>query len=311
VLAAYGLAGASFLLLLMAAGFLIARRWDRALKLFASALLALSLSAAISVPLLVGQGKWIALNAAFALSLHLAGIGQFVAALRKPGSYPSALLYSAVAAAFVVGPIPAFGIRTVLRGVLIAVPSLLIAAASIMTAFRDKPLPRLVAFLLVNLTLFLLAFAFAQTDDYILIVDDPERFVVKEQIDDLVRNTRWAWLFAASACSTLVSTAFVLTRRRYMVIALAVLVADSDRFGAIVGIGSCSWVGPTSASRSTVALRRAPGRSTASGKPCKIKYLRTALRTCTRSSGGSSAGIGGSGDPSGNVLATGLRLLII
>jgi hypothetical protein len=234
----------------VAAGFLIARRWDRALKLFASALLALSLSAAISVPLLVGQGESMALNAAFALSLHLAGIGQFVAALRNPRSYPSALLYSAVAAAFVVGPIPAFGISTVLRGVLIAVPSLLIAAASIMTAFRDKPQPRLVAFLLVNLTLFLLAFAYAQTDDYILFVDDPERFVVKEQIDDLVRNTHWAWLFAATACSTLVSTAFVLTRRRYMVIALAVLAVPAAEF-------TTYWIGiPSVQRRVTEVLRR-------------------------------------------------------
>jgi hypothetical protein len=220
ILACYGLAGLSILLAVVSAGFLIAGRRDRALKLFASAVLSLAIGCA-SFPLaMMGErDEWWPLMIAFALGLALAGIGQFVAMRREVSSYPAALACSVASAAFVAHPLMTYGYGTWLRGLLIAGPSIALGVVSLAIALRrlEKPRSRkqmLSVLALVNLTVFLLALVNSMTSSKVIYVDNPNVIVAKEQFSDLVTNTHWRWVLPAVAASATLSAAFFSTWSR-------------------------------------------------------------------------------------------------
>lgn len=212
VFVGYGLAGVSLLLVMVAVGFLLACRPYQALRLFAAAVLTLAVSAALFTLVVPGPGEWLRfVGFALAAGLLLAGIGQFVAALRNPRYYPAALICSVTSSAFAGGHLTTFN-HTWLRGLLIAGPCLLLGAASLKIALgqHGKPGPRsrehiLSILVLMNLTVFLLALAYAQMDSILIYVDNDNVIVAKEQIADLVTNTHWKPVFATLAVSAMVS----------------------------------------------------------------------------------------------------------
>jgi hypothetical protein len=220
ILACYGLVGLSILLAVVSAGFLIARRRNPALKLFASAVLSLAIGGALFPLAMMGErDDWWPLMIAFALGLALAGIGPFVAMRRDPGSYPAALACSVASAAFVVRPLMTYGYDTWLRGFLIAGPSIALGVVGLAIALRRLEEPRsrkqmLSALALVNLTVFLLALVNSQTPSGIIYIDDPNIIVAKEQFSDLAMNTHWRWVLAAVAGSATLSAAFFSTWSR-------------------------------------------------------------------------------------------------
>jgi hypothetical protein len=181
----YGLTGLSILLAVVSVGFLIARRWHQALKLFSAAVLALSIGGAHFPLAFTGEldALWI-LMYAFAAGLTLAGIGQFVAARRNPTSYPASLICSAASAAFVPGPLMTYGYGTWLRGILIAVPCIFLGLASLTIAIRGLEKPRSrrqlsLVLVLVNLTVFLLALVNFRTQSGTVFVHEPGIIVVQ------------------------------------------------------------------------------------------------------------------------------------
>ena len=212
----YGLTGLSALLAVVSVGFLIARRWHQSLKLFAAAVLALSIGGALFPLAFTGEtDAWWFLTYAFAAGLVLAGIGQFVAARRNSRSYPAALICSAASAAFVPNPLMTHGYGTWLRGILIAGPSILLGLASIAIAIKCQEQPRSrkqlsLVLVLVNLTVFLLALVNLRTQSVILFVRDPQVIIAQEQFSDLITNTHWRLVFTALTASALLSIAFFL-----------------------------------------------------------------------------------------------------
>ena len=215
--------GVSLLLAVVAVGFLLARRNSQALNLFSAAVLALATAAALFTPVLLSglDSLWV-LGYAFAAGLLLAGMGQCIAALRNPNRYPAALVCSVASGAFVVGPVTIFGLNTWLRGILIAVPCLLLGAASLTIALRHHVKPGLrfqkhilSILVLINLTVFFLALAYGQTGERIIYVDDVNVIIIKEQVADLIANTHWRWVLAAITGSVLSSATYsVLWSRR-------------------------------------------------------------------------------------------------
>ncbi len=216
LMAAYGLTGLSILLAVVSVGFLIARQRYQALKLFAGAVLALSIGGALFPLALTGEtDAWLVLMYAFAVGLVLAGIGQFVAARRNPRSYPAALACSAASAAFIPGPLMTYGYGTWLRGILIAGPCVLLGLASLAIAIKSPEQPRsrkrlFWTLVLVNLTVFLLALINLRTHSVTLFVLDPQVIVAQEQLSDLITNTNWRLVFTALTASALLSLAFFL-----------------------------------------------------------------------------------------------------
>jgi hypothetical protein len=216
LMTAYGLTGLSILLAVVSVGFLIARRWHQALKLFASAVLALSIGGALFPLAFTGEtDAWWILMYAFAAGLALAGLGQFVAARRNSRSYPAALICSAASAAFIPGPLMTYGYGTWLRGILIAGPSIILGLASLTIAIREMEKPRsrrqlFLVLILVNLTVFLLALVNFRTQSGTVFVHDPDVIVVQEQLSDLITNTHWSLVFTALIASTLLSATFYL-----------------------------------------------------------------------------------------------------
>jgi hypothetical protein len=216
VSAGYGLAGVSLLPVVAAVGFLLAGRPHQALQAFAAAVLAWAVAAALFASVVPGPGGLRQfVEFAFAAGLFLAGTGQFVAALRNPRCYPAALICSVTSSAFVGSRMPG----TWLRIILVAGPFLLLGAASLKIALRHDEKPRsrslkqiLSLLVLINLTVFLLALAFAQTDSRIVYVDNVNVIVVGDQIADLVTNTKWKPVFASLAVSALVSAVAFVSR---------------------------------------------------------------------------------------------------
>jgi hypothetical protein len=93
VLVIYGLMGLSLLPALAAIGFLLARRPQQALTLFATALLCEAVAWAAFCFLIFGM--WDLRGMGLCLILLLAGAGQFLAALRSPRTYAVALGFAA------------------------------------------------------------------------------------------------------------------------------------------------------------------------------------------------------------------------
>jgi hypothetical protein len=216
LMAAYGLTGLSIPLAVVSVGFLIARRRYQALKLFAGAVLCLAIGGAFFPLAFTGEtDAWWILMYAFAAGLALAGIGQFLAAVRNPRSYPAALICSAASAAFVPGPLMTHGYGTWLRAILIAGPSILLGLASIAIAMKCLEQPRSrkqlsLVLVPVNLTVFLLALVNLRTQSVILFVRDPLLIIAQEQFSDLITNTHWRLVFTALTASALLSVAFFL-----------------------------------------------------------------------------------------------------
>ena len=110
-LAGYALALISFLLVLVAAGFLLARRCRLALTIFASAVFAISVSAAFFIPTTTPSSSplWL-FSCGAAAGLFLAGIGQLLTERRHPKNYPASLGCFIISMTFVAGPMSILGI---------------------------------------------------------------------------------------------------------------------------------------------------------------------------------------------------------
>jgi MFS family permease len=212
----YVLFGVSVLLAVVSLGFLIARRWHQALKLFSAAVLALTLGGALFPVAFTGElDSWRIRMYAFAAGLVLAGIGQFVSARRNPRSYPASFICSTASVGFVAGPLMTYGYGTWLRGILIGGPCILLGLAGLVIAIRNLEKPRslrqlFLVLVLVNLTVFLLALVNLRTRSVILFVCDPQVIVAQEQLSDLITNTHWRLAFTFLMASALLSAAFFL-----------------------------------------------------------------------------------------------------
>jgi hypothetical protein len=222
---AMGLAGVSALLAVVAGGFVLTGRTQQALKPFAGAVLCAAMAATaitLTQPLQL-HDSW-PLILVFALSLLLAGAGQFAASYRSPQTYAVALTCAAASMAFAAGPLTYIGFE-LLRGPVAAASSLLLAVASLMAAVlspspgplhpgletptaRPRSRKRIVLILgLVNLVMFIAAFVYLRTDDYTL---------SGNEVSDAVTNTRWDLVFAVLFTSALLSVglyAFLLKSR--------------------------------------------------------------------------------------------------
>lgn len=135
----------------VALGLLIARRATAALRLFAAGLLAAAVVFAIATLSFLEDGQGFhdegtePLIIAMALSLLLAGIGQFIAALRSPRTYAVSLGW---AAASIVIPLVAAGLadgsirNVVAMGWVLTTFSLLLAGVSLAVAVRFPSAPQ-------------------------------------------------------------------------------------------------------------------------------------------------------------------------
>ena len=221
IFAAYALAGASLLIVVVVGGLWLAGRPKQALKLFAASLLGVAIAAALMAlatraESVMDRGR--SLSLLFALSLLLAGAGQFVAALRNPRSYAAALGCAAGSMAFAVGPLMSGG-HLLLRWAIAATSSLLLAVASLMIAVlsrrsgtgnggpgspsaRPRSRKRMLLMLgLVNLVAFGLAVVYLETGDFI---------VLNDEFSSLITNTHWRLAFAVLDISAMISaTIFV------------------------------------------------------------------------------------------------------
>jgi hypothetical protein len=219
LLAFYGLGGLFLLLLLVSIGLRLAGNKPVALKVFASSVLCLSLgSASFPLALAAERSEWWQLMVAFSVGLALAGIGQFITAIRHPPSYRLALMCSMASAAFVAQPLITYGYHNWLRGLLIGGPSVLLGMASIRIGLSRWEWPdtrkgTLLLLGLVNLTVVLLAIVNLHPYSGIIYISGPNEFNVKDQIMDLGTNTMWWWVIAATAGSILITSAIAIFRR--------------------------------------------------------------------------------------------------
>jgi hypothetical protein len=135
--------------LLVAFGLLIFGLTKPARMVFASGLLAADIIAAVATLSFLARefnpsGSDSVVFALSALSLLLAGTGQFMAALRNPRAYGAALACSAVSLMFLVTPLVSGEVRNLIPGLYLlslawlgvppAVPGLLLALASLLLA---------------------------------------------------------------------------------------------------------------------------------------------------------------------------------
>jgi hypothetical protein len=144
-LAVFVFAGTS----LVALGLLIVGLTKSARIVFAAGLLTADGIAAVATLSFLARefnpgGSDSAVIALSALSLLLAGTGQFIAALRKPRAYPAALACAAVSLILVAAPLLSGDVRNLVPGLYLlslawlglppAVPGLLMAVASLLIA---------------------------------------------------------------------------------------------------------------------------------------------------------------------------------
>jgi hypothetical protein len=218
ILAAYGLAGVSLLLAVVAGGLLFGGQPQQARKLFAAAFLGMAVAAALMATA-VWSGDdfrgWRALILLLILGLLLAGTGQFVAAFRNPRIYAAALGTAASSLTFAAAPLAFVGIDSAIRLGLCAVSCLLLAVASLMIALSSRPSydrqgraerpaarswkGMILTLGLINLAVFNAAVVYLVPSDRILFEDD---------LPGLLANTHWEWVFAVLAASALISTIF-------------------------------------------------------------------------------------------------------
>jgi hypothetical protein len=134
---------------LVALGLLIFGLTKPGRMVFASGLLAADIIAAVATLSFLARefnpdGTDSPVIALSALSLLLAGTGQFIAAIRNPRAYPAALACAAVALMFVAAPLLRGDVRNLIPGLYLlslawlgfppAVPGLLLALASLLVA---------------------------------------------------------------------------------------------------------------------------------------------------------------------------------
>jgi hypothetical protein len=121
---------------LAALGFLLARRPRQALILFSTALLCEAILGAALYLVLIAVEPDLPPIVLTGLSLFLAGAGQFVAALRTPGTYAVALPFAVAAVVVIVVGIPSIGLSHVpdWGSLPVTLTSLALAAASLLIA---------------------------------------------------------------------------------------------------------------------------------------------------------------------------------
>jgi hypothetical protein len=217
--AGFALGALSLILYLVAVGVYLYQR--PALKLFATATLCAMASAGFFG--LVGASErheW-SWSHLYATCLLLSGIGQCLTAFRHPGHYPASLACAAGSAAFALGPLTFVFLHTWLRELLVIVPCVLLAVASLIASLGYLPNRPLQAIILANLVLFDLALTYSVTDDFGLRLELDGGMTFQSLLADLRDNTHWPWVLAATGISLLITTAlyrgFKVTRRRVII----------------------------------------------------------------------------------------------
>jgi hypothetical protein len=117
------------------------------------------------------------------------------------------LVCAAGSAAFALGPLTFVFLHTWLRELLVIVPCVLLALASLIAALGSLPNRPLLALMLANLVLFDLALTHSVTDDYGLRLELDGGMTFQSLLADLRDNTHWPWVLAATSISLLITTA--------------------------------------------------------------------------------------------------------
>ena len=224
--AGFALAGVSLGSLVIAGGFFLTGRG--APRLFATALFSATAAVGFLGLAQAAEGRaWSTLHL-YAGCLFLCACGPLLAAFRNPARYLASCFCAVAASAFSVGALTVCNPHTWLRALLVVVPCLVLAVASVVVSLasecpRERPISTLA---LINLVTFDLAFMLSATNDYAVHLEPGGGMTFRSLIADLLENTHWRWVFLATTASIPTSAALILyrsavIRRRLGVVLLA------------------------------------------------------------------------------------------
>lgn len=261
--AGFALAGVSLALLAIAGGFFLTGR--AAPRLFATALFSATAAAGFLGLAEAAEGHAWSTRHLYAGCLFLSACGPLLAAFRNPGRYLASCFCAVAASAFAVGALTVCYPHTWLRVLLVVLPCLVLAVASIVVSLAsERPRERLILTLaLINLVTFDLAFTLSATDDYALDLEPGGGMTFRSLIADLLENTHWRWVFLATTASILTSSALILYRSAVI----------RRRLGVVL-LATCWPAGPQEAGPAATHLGRSPAGYTGECSSRTGKVLR-------------------------------------